>query len=196
MDQDFINNMKPEMITAFKAGFLFVYLIYILIYSLYIRNLYKLMQLVSPVNRRLEPSKILLLSIGFLNIITAAPVFFNKALVAPYSRIITGIEVGIMMFMLIFTFYMVNKISESLEAELKSRNVNNDPKPTLSLGIFMCICNTAVLLVGIGYLAVLGLIASMMGFVAWIMYWIKTKEYRTKLESIPPGNTLNDLGIR
>jgi hypothetical protein len=195
MDQDFINSMKPEMMPVFKATFLFAYFVYILIYSLYIRNLYKLLNLVKPANRRLQPSKVLLLAVSFLNIITAAPLFIGKSFAIQYGDVIKGIDIAIMMFMLIFTFYMVNKISESLDAELKSRNINNDPKPTLHIGMFMCICNTAVLLVGVAYLAFFGMIASVLGFVAWIMYWIKTKEYRMKLESTKPTNNLHDLGI-
>lgn len=187
--------MPPEMIPVFKGSLIFAYLIVGIVYSFYIRNLYKLLSLVNTANRRLQPSAVFLLAVNFLSIITIVPLFIDKNIALRYTDVLLGIRVIVMAFVLIFNFFMVNKIAESLDAELKSRNVTNDPKPTLSLGMFMCICNTGALLSGIGILAFFGAIAGVAGVVAWIMYWAKTNEYKVKLKNMPRSNSLNDLGI-
>lgn len=167
-----------------------------LIYFLYIRNLVRLTKLISPANRRIQPSLIWLLSINFLSTVTILPMFTNHKLPEVYTKLFYYIGIGITVFTLIFTFYMVNKISESLDAELKSRRVADDPKPTLYVGLFMCGCNTATLLGNVNYVAIIGVFAMFAGIGAWIMYWIKTNEYRVKLKTLPPpSSNLNDLGI-
>jgi hypothetical protein len=195
MDQDIFKGIPHEMIAIAKGMILFFYAIIGVVYFLYIRNLFGLMKLVKPENRRLQPSLVWFLSVNFLSALAVIPLFLDKELAVHYQSIFNGIQIGILVFMLIFTFYMVNKISESLDAELRSRNISDHPKPTLNIGLFMCICNTGGLLSGIGFLAILGVFASLAGVVAWIMYWIKTSEYRNLLKTIPQSTSLNDLGI-
>lgn len=196
MNQDVFKDIPQQMIPFAKGVILFIFLVFDVIYFLYIKNLFDLMKLVSPDNRRIAPGKIWLLLISFISMIVIIPLFTAKEMPKLYDNILDGIEIGAQIFLLIFTFYMVNKISESLATELKSRRVSNDPKPTLNAGMFMCICNTASLLAGVRYVAVIGILGSLLGLIAWIMYWVKTYEYRKKLETLPPAtSSLNDLGI-
>lgn len=195
MDQDIFKGIPHEMITIAKGMMLFFYAIIGVVYFLYIRNLFGLMKLVKPENRRFQPSLVWFLSVNFLSALAVIPLFLDKELAERYQSVFNGIQIGILVFMLIFTFYMVNKISESLDAELRGRNISDHPKPTLNIGLFMCICNTGGLLSGIGFLAILGVFASLAGVVAWIMYWIKTNEYRNLLKTTPQSTSLNDLGI-
>ena len=196
MNQDAFKDIPANMIPVMKGVMIFAFFVFDVIYFLYIKNLFDLVKLVSPINRRIAPSKIWLLLISFVSMVAIIPLFATKELPKLYENIIDSIGVVTQIFMLIFTFYMVNKISESLDAELKSRRVSDDPKPTWSIGVFMCICNTTSLLAGVKYVAIIGILGSLIGLVAWIMYWVKTHEYRKRLESLPPAtSTLNDLGI-
>jgi hypothetical protein len=196
MNQDAFKDIPSNIVPILKNSLVIGFIIFDLIYFLYIRNLVNLMKLVSPSNRRIEPSRIWLLMITFLNAIAIIPILSNKELPKNYDYIIKGIDYGVTIFTLIFTFYMVNKISESLDVELKSRRVTEQVKPTLYVGMFMCMCNTLAQLVGNKYVSIIGELAASAGLVAWIFYWVKTHEYKKKLESLPPaGSNLNDLGI-
>ncbi len=72
-------------------------------------------------------------------------------------------------FNLIWHFFVVNKLSNSLSNESKSRNINFDEiQPGQSIGIAMCILNL------IPYLNVIG-------FILWIVYWVKISNYKNIL---------------
>ena len=79
------------------------------------------------------------------------------------------------LFNLIWHFFVVNKMSISLANETKSRNINlGEIQPGQSIGIAMCILNL------IPYLNIIG-------FVLWIIYWVKISNYKNILIS----NNLN-----
>ena len=75
------------------------------------------------------------------------------------------------LFNLIWHFFVVNKMSISLANETKSRNINlGEIQPGQSIGIAMCILNL------IPYLNIIG-------FVLWIIYWVKISNYKNILIS-------------
>ena len=72
-------------------------------------------------------------------------------------------------FNLIWHFIVVNRMAESLANEAKTRNLNLEEfHPGRSLGIAMCILNI------IPYLNIIG-------FILWILYWVKINNYKTIL---------------
>lgn len=72
-------------------------------------------------------------------------------------------------FNLIWHFFVVNKISSSLSNEAKTRNLNlGEIQPGQSIGIAMCVLNL------IPYLNIIG-------FVLWIIYWVKISNYKNIL---------------
>jgi len=74
-------------------------------------------------------------------------------------------------FNLIWHFIVVNKISNSLENEAKTRNLNlGETLPGQNIGIAMCILNI------IPYLNIIG-------FILWIIYWVKISNYKNMLIS-------------
>ena len=75
------------------------------------------------------------------------------------------------LFNLIWHFFVVNKMSISLANETKSRNINfGEIQPGQSIGIAMCILNL------IPYLNIIG-------FILWIIYWVKISNYKNILIS-------------
>jgi len=196
MNQDAFKDIPAEMVPVMKSAMIIGLIVFDVIYFFYLRNLVGLMKLVSPANRRIEPNRIWWLLLTFISSIAIIPLFLNRDLPKIYDTAFDVLEYTTTLFSLVFTFYMVNKIAESLDIEFKSRRAELDEKPTLNLGLFMCISQAATLLSDVQYISFIGEMASIAGLIAWIMYWVKTHEYRKKLEAMPPASTtLNDLGI-
>lgn len=116
---------------------------------LYLINLQKTMEQVSPELRKMSPGQVWLMLI---------PVF------------------GV-----IWNFIMVGNIADSLAAEYRKRNLpTSDPRPTYQTGLVMAICQAC------GWVPVLGGIASLVGLIFWIIYWVKTAEHKNFLKSNQP----------
>ncbi|MFA6059567.1 MAG: hypothetical protein WC756_15275 [Taibaiella sp.] len=162
--------------------------IFLFVFILYLKNLQDLLKNVREPNRKMAPAMVWLLLVNLLSLFLAIPELTGNTLPAWGTTAITIAEYAVMVFALVFTFYMVNKISESVAAELASRNMSAEGKPTYGIGMFMCACNTLALVAGLPYLSGIGTVASIAGFVAWIMYWVKTNEYKIKLQSLPAND--------
>ncbi len=77
-------------------------------------------------------------------------------------------------FNLIWNFFVVIKIRDSLKAEFASRNL---PGSGFGFGMGMAMS----ILVALLWIPVLGLFMGLAGFVCWIIYWIEIAGYRKKL---------------
>jgi len=183
------------MIPAMKVMAAFVVALAGCIYFLYLRNLWGLLKSVQPANRRVRPSVVWFLAIYALGALVLLPFFVGEKVMEPYMNALGILQIVLVVFKLILNFYLVNKIAESLDAELKSRRIAGPAKPTLLIGMVMCICDTAALLAGVDILEVLAVLGSIAGFAAWIVYWTQTNGYRQVLKNEPPDTPLKDLGI-
>ena len=80
------------------------------------------------------------------------------------------------LFGLVWQFIVVNRIADTLKAELSDRNISSsEDRPGLNLGIAYCALLCAGVLPGIGGLA------SLAGLVCWIIYWVKMNEFKKLL---------------
>jgi hypothetical protein len=158
--------------------------IFLFVFILYLKNLQDLLKSVREPNRKMAPAMVWLLLVNFLSLFITIPILTGSTIPQWAETAITICQYAFSVFSLVFTFYMVNKIAESVAAELESRNMKEATKPTYNIGMFMCACNTLALVAGLPYLAGIGTVASIAGFVAWIMYWVKTNEYKVKLRSL------------
>ena len=83
-------------------------------------------------------------------------------------------------FGLIWNFFIVLALANSLGRELPARGVTQlDPEPGKSIGIAMCICMAC------GIIPLLGVIASLIALVLWVVYWIKIAEFSRLLDQFP-----------
>ena len=83
-------------------------------------------------------------------------------------------------FSLVWSFIMVGNIADSLSAEYQRRNMQrNEERLGYQTGLTMAILQVC------GFIPFLGPIAGLVGFVFWIMYWVKIYGYRQQLESNP-----------
>jgi len=96
------------------------------------------------------------------------------------------------LFGMVWKFIVVNKISQSIRAEINDRNSNsflgeanpvfaNDmvPLPTYSIGIAYCILGLC------GFIPLLGWFATIGWFVCWIIYWTQIVGYKNKFINNP-----------
>ncbi len=75
------------------------------------------------------------------------------------------------LFNFVWQFFVVLNIAKSLGAEFRKRGMAEDPNPGQTLGLIMCIGN---------------LICGPVGFICWILYWVKIAGYSSKLAAVAP----------
>lgn len=76
---------------------------------------------------------------------------------------------------LLWHFYVVKNIAESLGREFRQRGLAIEPNPGRDLGYTMGALNIAVIM------PIIGIFAGIGGFVCWIMYWIKVSGFSKRL---------------
>lgn len=82
----------------------------------------------------------------------------------------------------IWHFFVVSRIAESLAAEFKSRHLPvEEEKPGYNVGIAYCILSVSSYIQYLG-IPVVGQLASLAGFVCWIIYWVRINRYKKRLE--------------
>jgi hypothetical protein len=81
-------------------------------------------------------------------------------------------------FSIIWNFFIVSKVAESLRLEFKQRNIQTqEEKPGYTIGLAYCI------LVCCSIIPMLGILAILAGFVCWIIHWVKISGYKAELEA-------------
>ena len=78
-------------------------------------------------------------------------------------------------FNLIWTFFVVNALSDSLHREFTRRGMAEEPQPGRSLGMALAI------LAVISVVPILGFVTGVAALVCWILYWIKIAGYSEKI---------------
>ena len=86
------------------------------------------------------------------------------------------------LFNLVWIFFVVIKVSESIKLEFESRGMAEEHDFSKGLGIGYAACNAA------GIIPVVGVLASIAGLVMWIIYWVKIKGYSSQLEPVKQGS--------
>jgi hypothetical protein len=78
-------------------------------------------------------------------------------------------------FNLIWAFFVVNALSDSLHREFTRRGMVEEPQPGRSLGMALAI------LAVISIVPILGFVTGIAALVCWILYWIKIAGYSEKI---------------
>jgi hypothetical protein len=87
------------------------------------------------------------------------------------------------LFGIVWQFIIVNRLADSLKAELIQRNIpSTQERPGYSIGLTYCI------LFCCGIVPVVGTLASLGGLVCWIIYWVQINNYKTQLQQNSSGN--------
>jgi hypothetical protein len=101
---------------------------------------------------------------------------------SPANRTMTPGLVWLQMipfFGLIWQFFVVIAIANSLQNEFAARRIPAEPKPGQSLGLAMCITRVCTVI------PFLGVFAGIASIVLWIVYWVKIAEFSRKLDYAP-----------
>lgn len=100
--------------------------------------------------------------------------------VAPHNQRMTPGEVWLVLiplFGLVWHFFVVGRIADSLAAEFRQRGILIDEeRPGYKAGLWMLILPL------IGFIPFIGFLASLAGLVFWIIYWVQIAGYKRKLE--------------
>lgn len=84
------------------------------------------------------------------------------------------------LFGIIWQYFIVSRLSDSLALELSKRNVYaEERRPAYTIGIAFCILISCVIIPYINVLALLG------GLVCWVLFWLKVNDYRMLLRDNP-----------
>jgi hypothetical protein len=98
-------------------------------------------------------------------------------------------------FNLIWDFFVVINLGDSLDKEFKKRGVITEAYPGKSMGLAFCITNICSLIPFVNFLA------GPAGFVCWIIYWVKIAGFSKQLAALPgsaavagPQQTIGSVG--
>lgn len=178
--------LPPSMIPALLGIFAFVFIVVIIVYVLYLKNLQDLLKAIREPNRAIAPSMVWLLMFSMVSGVLNVGAVYYEGLTAGITLQVVSLLISIGV--LVWQFILVKKISESIEAEYRSRNTNVEPKPTYNLGLALCICGLLQFTSFVPVLTVLAGMAGVVGFVIWIIYWVKTAEYKKNIQFLPLDN--------
>ncbi len=92
---------------------------------------------------------------------------------------------------LVWSFFVVNKMTQSLQLEFERRNIKRqEDKPGYNIGLTYCILACCVLI------PLIGPLLSIAGFVCWIVYWVKINEFYNLLKKHGnnDSNEISEIG--
>lgn len=98
--------------------------------------------------------------------------------IAPQNRQMPPENVWLLLiplFNLVWSFIVVNRIADSIKAELAMRGTPTDERPTYGIGLAMCILSLCGWIPGV----------SIAGIICWIIYWVKVNEFKNKFRNEP-----------
>ncbi|MFN8240156.1 MAG: hypothetical protein U0X39_05310 [Bacteroidales bacterium] len=80
------------------------------------------------------------------------------------------------LFGVVWQFFIVINVADSLKAEFNQRNINaGEDRPGFGIGLAYCILNCC------GIVPFLGILAAIAGFICWIIYWVQISGFKDKL---------------
>lgn len=185
-----LNNLPAGLLPVIMTVVVVGILIGVVIYCLYVKNLQDTLRAVRPQNRQMPPGQVWLLLVNFLILLAFIPVYLsvdnNVSAVAGMSKGIEYLASLISLFVLIWQFRIVQKISDSIALEYASRNMQVEAKPAYQVGLIYCIILLASLIIDfIPGLTMLRSIIGIAGLIYWILYWVKTAAYKKELRHLP-----------
>lgn len=147
-----------------------VVLAMITVWILYLLTLQNALAAVSPQNRKMAPGMVwLIVAFALLGMIPLIGIVFS----------IAGV---------VFFFFVVKNIAESLEAEYLSRGMNTVPKPTYNIGMAyfaISLVMTVINLIKVS-IPILGFLLAVGVLVCWIVYWVQVSQNKNRLKAAGP----------
>jgi len=131
----------------------------------------------------------IVVALGMLALVIAYIMTLSKTLekCAPASRTMQPGMVWLLlvpMLNLVWNFLVVNSISDTLTNEFRLRGIQNfEPNPGKQTGMTMAICGACSII------PILGILAALVYFVTWILYWVKVSSLSKMLDQSPAAFT-------
>jgi hypothetical protein len=179
--------MLENLTEEYGLGVIFLmgagFILGLLLYFFYLKNLYDLLKTIREPNRKMPPGQVWLVLITFTSVFIALlqNLFYDMTNLLWF---LVALTYAIKIFVLVWNFRMVTRIADSIEAEYDSRAIPMEHRPTYQTGMLMCVCSALTLLQGIPYLGFIGSIAAILYLIVFIMYWVRTWEFKKKLQAL------------
>ena len=78
-------------------------------------------------------------------------------------------------FNLVWHFFIVLNMANSLEKELEQRGIPIISKPGKSIGLATCILSV------LSFIPIAGILLGIAAFVCWVIYWVKIADYSSQI---------------
>jgi hypothetical protein len=136
---------------------------------------------------------LLLITIVLLIVVIVLYVFYLKNLqelmneVSVHNRQVPPVNVWLMfipLFNIVYRFILYPKISESLRLEFEERQYPREGDYLKGLGLTLGIMGV----VNILPIQIFKTLSALGILIVWIIYWVKTAEYKNQLRSMPKGD--------
>lgn len=150
-----------EMLAGMLIFMILIVIGVILLFVFFLLNLQNLLKEVSPSNRLVPPANVWLMFIPLFNYI--------------------------------YPFILYPKISESVKREFQDRGLGSKGDFSKGLGITMAVLGIVALFNNLkisNALIILGSLAAFANLVLFIIYWVKTAEYKKTLKMSPKGEAV------
>ena len=98
--------------------------------------------------------------------------------IQPQNRKMPPVNVWLLfipIFNFVWHFFVVSYITNSIDAEYQSRNVNDNAKSTYNIGLAMCI------LYCLNWIPLLSIITSIPTIICWILFWVQISGHKNRI---------------
>lgn len=186
------NNLPQGLLMALSALAVIAIVVGIMLYCAYIKNLQDLLKAVREHNRLMPPAQVWLLAVIFLNLLAATPAVimaWSKVDARVMSSVFSGVSLirnVVTLFVLYWQLRVVQKVADSIELEYRSRNIAVESRPTFQLGLAYVSSLATGFVLDFLSIRFLDLLATVASLIFWIMYWLKTVQFKKALKAMPP----------
>lgn len=136
--------------------------------------------------------------IGILAALVLPKIFFLRSIqrtfmaISPQNRAMDPAQVWLCMIPLFgagWNFYVLEKLSDSIQAEMRMRGANLYDRPLYGVGLTYCILWCTCHIPCFNYLAAIP------ALVLFIIYWVKIVDYKSQLDRMPMNNRRPESNI-
>jgi hypothetical protein len=90
-------------------------------------------------------------------------------------------------FNLVWHFIIINRVADSVQAQLNKGGVNVRERPAFGIGLAMCILFCCC------WMPVISMLTGPAALICWIIYWVKISEFKRKVEVLGMNRSDDDF---
>jgi hypothetical protein len=178
-EQDIMSGIPVQLRPTVYIILLLLGLALIVTYFLYIRTLSRLLKIIKPENRKMRPSRVWLLLLGFLSIFVE---FLSYSFNGDGTILFSVVESVFLLFPVVWQLVIVHNVSRSINATFRSRGLSAVSGPAYLAGVLYVACCLIFVISGMfdtpGFAGDLMGWALLLAFLSWVVYWAQITRYK------------------